>query len=308
MEWHRNSFLVIASALFLLYIAAALFGWTTQDTYYLPIFLAGYVATFLSIPIVSSFLKLLNTNFSSALFGAFFGSLSTYIFANRAKAFDDIAREIKFTNDAIESCGNITNSARGYMVQLIMPLKLDYDSNLTKFNSFQKMKAENPGAIEDQFHIVCDYKKLPSFFIPTAALLVACENISPNGNEIMMARSLAQSVEQLSELIAERNLLVDEMRGFSHIENIQKIAMYLGVGLAGFDDQRNRNIIEGLYNVNQDCIWFGVKVCHALTAHGMKLRAGKNRFKKIKNFNFDKIVQEGLMPPDENYASWIKKN
>jgi hypothetical protein len=113
-----------------LYIAAALFGWTTQDTYYLPVFLAGYVATFLSIPIVSSFLKLLNTNFSSALFGAFFGSLSTYIFANRAKAFDDITREIKFTNDAIESCGNITNSARGYMVQQIKPLKLDYDLNL----------------------------------------------------------------------------------------------------------------------------------------------------------------------------------
>jgi hypothetical protein len=296
-----------AAILLLLYLVAALSGWTAQDTYYLPLFLAGYVSTFLSTPIVVSITKLLDSNFSSALFGAGLGSYTAYIFSRRGKEFDDREQEIKFSNQGVLSAGNIANAAAGFKRQQTLPIRARYDKALKEFLSFEDRKHAGTLNPDEYYTLLADYQNLSTFRGPIEVLLRACEHTSPDGMVMMMAYTLQQSIEQLNEVIETRGSLIAEVKQLPPDAVKKRLALYFGHEHENGHDVRFKNIIEAIDSFTDDCIFFSVKVCHGFTAHGKKLRANNKRHSTIRAFDFDKMGASDVIPPDANYESWLPK-
>lgn len=241
---------------------------------------------------------LLNSNFSAALFGAGFGALGASYFTRRAEANADKIKEIRWCNVGVISCASICTACLGLKYQHISSLKSNFE-RLAEEHETIKNSIEPKG----QFNILADYRDIPRLQVNSTPLLEAATNSSISSKSFLMAETLKQSIEQLEELILKHSTLMAEFRQVTQVDQEAAAAKYLGFSHGNIIDTRYRDILNGIADNLDCCIFFSSELVKSFNKRGIEVRGKSNKLPTIRNVTFD----PAKLPDPTTFGDWSEK-
>ena len=124
---------------------------------------------------------------------------------------------------------------------------------------------------------------------------------------------LHAAIKGLNQTLSSRNDLMKEMRLTEGLTDQAMLFRYFGLRDPETRrvDERYTSMVQILEMQTNDCLFFARQLEAECVRHA-NLRAGKNRWKyklpyrRLEVADWTKAIQEGLLPPDDDYASWTK--
>ena len=159
------------------------------------------------------FVRLLNSNFSAAMFGALFGAVGAHWIALRHGTRQERIVEIRNTNAAISLMTHVCNSFCSLKRQYVRGLMARYNEQRTAAHDFNSSREANPSMDKAQFHFQIELQTLPVVDLPVEQLhSYLFDKISPGTRALSLMLQLVQSIGGLRGAIEEQNLLTGNTR------------------------------------------------------------------------------------------------
>ncbi len=261
--------------------------------------------------------EFLNQEFMKAVLGSIFGAWggakygakAAQRIADKKADREQMLTELRSINGALELLFGMANTCFNLKQQHVIAQKQQYDEQRARVH--QHHRRLQAGERLPPLDIgLLDLSQLDVLRFRTEKVeQILIEKVSSNGRTLPMFGMFMQSVEALNQLIRQRNELVQGLlNGQGHQDNNVPLLFGLPLQEARIDD-RYGNYVEGISRTTDDCIFFAVAITKHLKDHGARVRDqyvrrfGENVM-KINQLVFDQATKSGLMPPEENYASW----
>lgn len=249
------------------------------------------------------------TSVAGALFGAFFGATAAQRIADRNKLHEQSRDQIRLTNTAISLVLASINSVLALETQHVDRLRKSFDENKATYDEASKYQGEEQKEVVIHF----DLETLDMPFVPADRLeTLVLEKLNIARRAAGAVIMLKQSVLNLTSALNLRNDLIDafKRRGLSTEEIMP---LYFGLKRGGVLDQNYPSVIDAIYSYTKDVIFFSKILCDDLVASGRwqaERYASDFRTEKphINFANFSKAIDLGLIPSEDEYASWMSAN
>jgi len=241
----------------------------------------------------------------TAAFGALAGALTAKRIAERTKLRDEVMKEIRSVNVAIDLAALTANMFLSLKEQHVKRMKEAYDAKRAEF----ELRLLDRG----RFELPADFEGLAPVSAPVDVLqaTVFDKLLTGAGRPVMVAPMLAQTVQTTNLVIAERNRLIEEFRASRRPgDNEQLLQFYFGLrDQHGNIDRRFGSTVDQLYTHTDDCIAFAIMLIKDLRAHGNTLkkrydRRFRDKAPMIHEARFEGPERLGLMPDAKQYVSW----
>ena len=271
-----------------------------------------FVWAFLTWNSVEGFL---NTNFTSSLLaaaaGAVGGALAAQRIADRTKIRDDLRREVAQTYGAIALCAGIVGDYFNLKEQFVRDLYQRYTAQRT--TAFAYIKGLNDGTIPPGTPLdvsIADLRRHEPVSVPIARLeRYLIDDLSVSARPRMLVLKLAQSVEGLNTSFSKRNAMVETLIASSEPLAVKARFLFSLPQTDRIDEQFASNV-DALYRQTDDCIQFGLMLYADLFRHGARkrgqyVRRFGNDIPRVQQASFDGPEAKGLLPPAEDYQTWV---
>jgi hypothetical protein len=252
----------------------------------------------------------LNSQFTSSVFGAllgaFAGAYAAHRIASYAKRKEDLEAQVRAVNVAISTAFLICNSALGLKKQHINDL---YNKYVQDRERYEGTLANPPKGGVIQF----DLKTLHMPYMPVEILEKnAYEKLSIKGRPLALISTIANSIETLRSCLDYRNNLIDRFkRLFPTIPDESRFDYYFGFPLPNDSvNQEYSDSMKGIYQYTDDVIFFSSLLCDDLKLHGEAIRKtykkvyGKNT-DQIAGFDFKTPEALAIWPNEADYRDWM---
>lgn len=259
------------------------------------------------LPMMDNLQALGNSSFFTtvigALAGAFFGAWAAQRNAENSKLRDELLREIQASNRGIMLGHSIVNVALSMKNQHIATLKKSYDDDLARLKEYQIKTAPKVALTVSPVLM-----RLPGINSTDAALQkLIVDQSSEKAFRAIMA--LSEAIGNFNDTIAVRNGILDNVKNGSIPRDFKFEDIYFGLPVNGNINNEYGDTIKGIYNYNNDIIFYSIKLCEYLQTHAESIaKEYKKRFrKKIKIYSTDLVAAKsaGLLPNEEDYESWL---
>lgn len=250
------------------------------------------------------------TTVVGALAGAWLGAWAAQRIAGNHKLRDELQKELRSTNAGIMLSHTITNVAYALKKQHIKPLKDSYDRDCLSFELYKQAKANGIG--DAPFEMAPNLDRLEEVAPPISALQnIVMGQISTTGRAIASVTALADAVGNLNDTLRGRNNLLERIKEDKLPQGAQIEHFYLGLPYApGKANMEYRCYVQALWLYTNDVIFFSMKLSEDLRKHGLHVagkyaRAFRGGVPAVSSFDYSKAEQEGLLPNEEEYESWL---
>jgi len=248
-------------------------------------------------------------DFFIAMAGALGGAYGAQVISGKAKANDDLIKEIRNTNAAIALAYTICNSVLSLKSQHVKRMKEEYE--LQRQTCLAALSLNQQGIELPVARFQADLQDLSFPYQPIDILQnLMFDSLSVRGRPLSLITTLAQTVESLKQVLDQRNQLAESYRkeNLTPAEfNIQFFGLpYNG----GHINMRYPSCIDAIYSYTNDAAFFSYLLSKDLVKHGGRLRRRyKIKFGKGAPFidkpDFSKAIANGLMPKVEDYTDWM---
>lgn len=255
---------------------------------------------------------LLNSNFVSgmvgALAGAFAGAIAAQRVGDRAKERDAVRAEIRNINAAVVTAHSIWNVAMSLKKQFVKEIYERYNRDKARF--LRHMQGAE-GNQKFTFRADCLVLQVPRAPIDTLKTQVY-ERISVGARPLALMGALAGSFGALAEVIQRRNVLIERFQLLRDNERDDFPARYFGVPYGGGHVSTDvGDLIEGLYRLTDDVMFFSRLLAEDVTDHGKRMKAKYDKVARIKKEGINQIEfsdarTDDLMPDPANYQDWLQ--
>jgi hypothetical protein len=245
---------------------------------------------------------------ASAAFGAFAGAWIN----NRIQTKKAIVEEMNAVRATLVLCFSISNRFISLKRQHVRPMQNRYLQARQEYAEFQERARTHrgPPPLVHDFH--ADLQTITPVIAPIQILeRYVFEKISIRGRALAAAVDLVGAIDGLEKSIKYRNNLIAEIHKESSLDPRLLAERYFGLRNAnGAIDERFRASVDAIYAQTDDCIFFFRILADDLLTYGNQLRR-KNAWKyrlrvpKLKGADWSMAERQGLLPPDEAYASWL---
>lgn len=250
------------------------------------------------------------TTVIGALAGAWLGAWAAQRIAARHKLRDELQKEMRSTNAGIMLSHTITNLSYALKKQHIKKLKDNYDRDCLLFDLYKQGKAN--GAEKELFKISPNLDRLEEVAPPISALqTIVMGQISTTGRAIASVIALADAIGNLNDTLRGRNNLLEKVKEDKLPQGAKIEHFYFGIPYAeGKANIEYGCYVQALWLYTNDIIFFSIKLSEDLREHGLHVvKKHKKNFRgdapKVSDFDLSKAEQEGLLPKDEEYESWL---
>jgi hypothetical protein len=245
---------------------------------------------------------------ASAGFGAFAGAWIN----NRIQTKKAIVAELNAVRAAHHLCFSITNRFMSLKRQHVRPMRNRYVQSRQEFEAFRIRAQTHRGPPPLVFQFPADLPTLTPVIAPIQVLeRYVFEKISISGRALAAAVDLVGAIDGLDRSIKYRNDLIAEIQKASPMPSELLADRYFGFpNQNGVTDERFAESVGAIYAQTDDCIFFSRILAKDLLTYGNKLRQ-KNVWKyrlgirKLREADWSIAQEQGLLPPDEAYASWL---
>lgn len=263
--------------------------------------------------VLSAVWKFLNSQFFMAVLtglgGAYFGARAAQEIAEREKRREELLKEIRHTNAAINVAGAICNSLLALKKQHIASLKKKFDEGKAAIEAFEaRIAAGNRPS--GPFTFVADLQTLSLQRLPIAILQNQIfEKLSVVGRPLTLATTLAETAVNLSQSMERRNSLIELYKAqFMANGATVPAALYFGLPINGQVNEDYPATVKHIHALTDDVIFFSHLLCEDLGGHGNDLVA---RFKKMFPRDAQPIVTKwdfsahaNLFPDPKLFHNW----
>lgn len=258
----------------------------------------------------------LNSNFAMAviggLTGAFGGALGAQHIVERSRRRDDLLKELRNTNAATMVTFSTCNAALALKKQHVQPMHEQFAREKEALRNFNEQRATGQRQGNAEYHFVADLRVFPAPVVPIETLKdLVFHKMSAYGRALALVSVLEQSLLGLKEAILKRDLLIQRFSSGA-VPAEQLPQYYFGMPLrTGDTNQEYPDLVEAIYSYVEDIAFFSALLCVDLISHGNRTHAAfTKRFGKgapnVTTVDFSKPREKGLIPPEAQYADWLK--
>lgn len=260
-----------------------------------------WIGGVLNAPFMSAFL--------SALAGAGAGVLGAQMISERASRKRELLQDFRHTNAAITLSFTLCNNVLAARKQYIFPLSTQFSTDRADALNAIEMARNGEGPV--YLHYQADLNKFPVPELSVDAiksLLYSTSSI--HGRGLALVAMVEQSVLEFRSAISMRNNLIDEFAS-SKADEVELHRRYFGIE----DDNGNTNQVypDSLHAVTSysgDVAFFCALLTEDLIEHCNKVRVKlKKDFRheapRTSTVDFTAARSAGLIPPDDEYRSWL---
>jgi hypothetical protein len=249
--------------------------------------------------------------FVGGLTGALGGALGAQHIIERTNRRAELLRELRNTNAAIMIGFSIVNAALALKKQHVQPMYEQFAAHKAALAKFNADRAAGQLAQGAQFPFVADLRSFPHPILPIETLKgLLFEKISAQGRALALLSVIEQSLVGVREAVLRRDALTQRFQS-GEIPNQQVPFYYFGLPLPSGTNQEYPDLIAAIHEYLDDLGFFAVLLCEDLVAHGESVRTtftekfGKDA-PKVSTVDFSGPREAGLLPPEANYADWLK--
>jgi hypothetical protein len=250
------------------------------------------------------------TTVFGALAGAFAGAWVAQRIAERSKLREEWQKEIRNTNTGIVLASTTCNLAYALKKQHIKPIKDSYDADCKEKDAYVRRVAA--GVPQAPLSVTPNLLSLHEISPPVDTLQeIVLGRLSTTGRALAATTAVADAIRNLNNAIAKRNGLIERIKDEKLPEGAEVQHFYFGTPYAeGKANQEYGSYVKALALYTDDAIFFSIKLYEDLREHGLDI-AGKYKKKfggeapGISHIDWKKADQEGLLPKDEDYKSWL---
>ena len=243
----------------------------------------------------------LNSALFTVLVGAIAGALSATLFASRNEEQRRLLDEILACNVAIGQCISIINSFFNVKRQSIVPFHAKYELECVRvISALAVTLMGGQGAIAFCF----DLHTMQQVWTPVEALNnIVANRILSGSRPSILAAALTQAIHNLQQSILRRNELVEQFKGQKTDYIMPRYFGYERPG--GHLDTTYPDLVSGIIQYTDDCLYFGMLLSEILTKRGRSLAAQLGSMAPpINEADFAEMEQEGLMPDHSRYPGY----
>ncbi|WP_340149230.1 hypothetical protein [uncultured Sneathiella sp.] len=257
------------------------------------------------LPILSFIWCLLNSNFITALAGAFAGAIAAYLIAKRRQRSEQILQEIRNTNVAIAIAFDITNSFISIKKEQTAPLMTDYENSKASYNEFLERKRRNeiPETAIFSPNINLIDIDIPNIPIETLHNLIT-DRISSIERVIRAVTVLQRSYISFEKAVSQREYLKKDILA-AHEDGTFNDLAAIYYAQKTQDGRINTTYPDAMRNISicvDDCIYFSNLIGRDLHEYGCEL--AKKYGRKSPKISRIQDFPEDLMPNHSEYHEW----
>lgn len=247
----------------------------------------------------------LNSNFFTALIGAFAGAYGGQLIVEKTKERESNLTELHSLNSAITFSFGICRSMLSLKEQHVKRLYEEYiaQKGIVETHISRTTHTDTPTIIKFKADLeTIELREQPIEVLQKTVY----EKIAASAKIISFASLLGEAITSLNESINKRNLLINEYRGFQPLQPESFVNLYFGLpDDAGNIDTSYPTFIDSIYRETDDCIMFSSMLCSELIARGkfIKEKIGEKSL-VVYVPDFTKAKTDGLWPDESAYASW----
>lgn len=255
-------------------------------------------------PLATPIWSFLDTNFATALMGAFAGAFGANWIIRRTEERKMLYEQLRYIQTIVSATNLITNHFLSSKEQLLVPLKNNFEETERRYDQLVGQQADGP-LIEFPF----DFQKLPNMKVPIEELkdliFHQLEFASPVQTLI---QQLDTTVEQYNNAVTNRNQLVDQFMAM----NTHELAFIKHILLGRPDGNGNANTVfpdamNSLFKSADDAIYFSIKCSDYLIQLGKAIKEKLNIGEyKIIHMKFEPEKLGDLLPDKASFIDWEK--
>jgi predicted metal-dependent hydrolase len=241
----------------------------------------------------------------STFISAFAGTWGAQVLAGRTARRKELLHEIRGVNAALGFAFNICNSYIGAKKQHIREIVAKYQKQCADREAHHVGLKEGTIPAGTPFLYNIELQTILPPFSPIEGLQkVLMDRITPDGRALILLTPLIQSIESFSDIVAQRNAWIAEVKNMPENTDPQKTGLYFGTPYAvGRIDDRYPSLMKALELHTDDCIAFSVLLVGSLRKYGEKLVSQYGRgAPKIGTPNFE--TAGDLIPDMKQYSAW----
>jgi hypothetical protein len=260
----------------------------------------GSMTSFLNSPFISAFL--------SALAGAGLGVLGAQRLAERSARAKELLEGLRQANAIVVLASTIANQALSAKKQHVKPLSDQYFKDRDEAKELQDKLSSGAPAQPTTFHF--QLTKITPLTLPIETLknLTFSAQLMP-GRALALVSMLEQSITELTHAINTRSEMIDAFHEAKLPSHILCLDYY---GLERPDGNTNAMYHDTMVAVKQytdDVAFFSTELAEELQTHAARIREKLVRTRrdapKANSVDFSGPRESGLMPPREEYSSWL---
>jgi ketosteroid isomerase-like protein len=266
------------------------------------------------LPSLESIGQLANSPFFMTVFGAlagaFAGAWAAQRIAGRSKLREEWQKEIRNTNTGIVLTSTTCNLAYALKKQHIKTMKESYDADCKEKDAYIERLAT--GVPQSPLSVAPNLLSLHEITPPVNTLQeIVLGRLSTTGRALAATTAVADAIRNLNNVIEKRNNLIERIKDERLPEGAQVHHFYFGMPYAeGKSNDEYGSYVKALALYTDDAIFFSIKLYDDLREHGLGIA---KKYKKkfggevpgISYINWTKADQEGLLPEDDEYESWL---
>jgi hypothetical protein len=254
-----------------------------------------------------SLVSLLESNFTTALAGAFFGAWAAQKSAEKDNQKRRIIDEIRGTNAAIMASFGIANAYLGLKKQHVRDLVLEYQKQVKDHEAFVAAWQAKSIPPSESFHYEANFHIIYPVHTSIDTLQnILFEKLSASGHPIALVMALKQSIDNINSSLEARNAFIKECQSGARSDHEIACAYFGVMDQNRRVDGRYPSSLTGILGSTDECIFFSVQLCAALEKHAQELRdlLGK-KTPKIVKIDFSKSKDADLFPADDDFKDWF---
>jgi hypothetical protein len=246
--------------------------------------------------------------FLSALAGAGLGVWGAQKLAERAARLRELLDTLRQANAVVVLASTVANQALSIKQQHVRPLTIRYfaDRDLA-IDSFAKLRA---GTLSGPMSFQAELTKISPTIFPIEALknLIFSAQLMP-GRAMALVSMVEISIAELHGSISLRSEIIDVFHS-TKLPEVQYCQDYFGLKR----DDGNSNCMYhdsmvAIGHYTDDIAFFSAELAEELQQHAARTRTKLLSFRKdapkASSVDFSESRESGLMPPRDNYASWL---
>lgn len=246
--------------------------------------------------------------FLSALAGAGLGVWGAQKVAERAARVKELLESLRQSNAVVVVATTIANNAFALKRQHISPLSQKYfkDREIALAHHASIMSGQSPKPISFEAEMM----KITPVTTPIDALknLVYSAQLMP-GRALALVAVIEQSISELTHAIEMRTDQIDALRNAALPEHIFCQDYY---GIQRRDGSTNLMYHDSMVAITQytdDLGFFAAELTDEMQAHAVLVHSKLIKFRKDipkpSTVDFTPARESGLIPPRDNYESWL---
>lgn len=260
----------------------------------------GSIVAFLNSSFISAFL--------SALAGAGFGVWGAQRLAERSARTKELLEALRQANAIVVLASTIANQALSVKKQHVKPLSDQYFKDRDAAEALQGNLASGAPAQSTTFQI--QLTKITPLTLPIETLknLTFSAQLMP-GRALALVSMVEQSITEQTHAINTQSELVDAF----HKANLPSHILcfdYFGLKRPnGNTNAMYHDIMVAVSQYTNDVAFFSIELAEELQTHALRIRDKLLRIRrevpKANSVDFSGPRRSGLMPPREDYESWL---